>query len=80
MKITRVLFRKKLFENPDDPSVIDYFTALNRQVYLLIEDNLDESRFFVEDRFKPFPYIPGKEFVLVFQNGRQRVYKIQFNN
>ncbi len=75
----RVLFRKKLFENPYDRSVIDFFSAFKQPIYLLIEDNLDERRFFVEDRFKPFPYRPGRGFVLVYQNERQMVYRIHFN-
>ena len=73
----RIAFRKKLFENPEDPSVIDFFRKLNRPVYLLIEDNLDESRFFVEDRFKPYSYEPGKEFELLYQNDKQRIYNLQ---
>ncbi len=72
----RVLFREKLFENTDDPAVIEFFSKLNRPIYLLIEDNMDESRFFVQDRFKPFPMDMRKEFSLVFHNERQRVYQI----
>ncbi len=75
----RVEFREKLFDNPEDRKVIDFFNSLNRQVYLLIEDDLDKIRFFVEDRFKPFPANPGKEFVLVFHNERQHVYEIRLN-
>ncbi len=75
----RVLFREKLFDNPEDQSVIDFFASLNRPVYLLIEDNLNESRFYVEDRFKSFSVDMGKEFVLVFQNEHQRVYHIRLN-
>ena len=74
----RILFREKLFENPEDQSVIDYFSALNRPVYLLIEENLNEGRFFVEDRFKHFPDDPGKPFELVFRNDKQRIYLLQF--
>ncbi len=74
----RILFREKLFENPRDQEVIDYFSALNRPVYLLVEENLDESKFFVEDRFKQFPENLGKPFKLVFHNDKQRVYFLHF--
>lgn len=75
----RVLFRKKLFDNPDDQSVIDYFSEINRPIYLLIEENLDESRFFVEDRFKPFTYNHRKRFVLLYHNEKQWVYHVQLS-
>lgn len=72
----RILFREKLFNNPDNRTVIDYFSEINRPIYLLIEENLDESRFFVEDRFKQFPENIGKPFKLVFSNDMQRVYQL----
>lgn len=75
----RILFRNNLFEDPEDRSVIDHFQSLNRPVYLLIDDSLDRSRFFVEERFKQFPPALGKEFVPVFQNEKQRVYRLSLN-
>ncbi len=75
----RILFREKLFKNPEDPSVIEYFSALNRPVYLLVEENLNLKRFIVEERFKQFPKDFGKEFVLVFQNEKQRVYHLSLS-
>jgi len=72
----RILYREKLFADPEDKSVADYFSKLNRQVYLLIEDNLDENTYFVENRFIHFPENPGWPFVLKFKNSRQRVYLI----
>jgi hypothetical protein len=75
----RISFRKKLFEDPKDRSVIDHFNSLNRPVFLLIDDSLDRDRFFVEERFDQFPPDLGKEFVPVFQNAKQRVYHIRLN-
>ncbi|MEW6602438.1 MAG: hypothetical protein AB1499_15810, partial [Nitrospirota bacterium] len=51
----RLLYRNKLFENPEDPSVSTFFSSLGRPVYLLLEDDLDKKRFFVEKRFSSFP-------------------------
>ena len=75
----RILFRNKLFENPEDTSVIDHFNSLNRPVFLLIDDSLDRTRFFVEERFEQFPPDLGKQFVPVFQNEKQRVYHIRLD-
>jgi len=75
----RIEFRKKLFEDPKAQSVIDHFTDLNRPIFLLIDDTLDRDRFFVEERFEKFPPILGKEFIPVFQNEKQRVYRISLN-
>ena len=72
----RILFREKLFEGPEDPLVVNYFSGLNRPVYLLIEDNLEENKFIVQERFKTFPENPGGPFVLKFQNESQRVYLV----
>ncbi|MBI5675667.1 MAG: hypothetical protein HZC48_07585 [Nitrospirae bacterium] len=74
----RVKLREKLFKNPDDPQVIDFFRSLNRPVYLLVEENLRDV-FLVEDRFKHFPENPGEPFELKFRNNKQRVYHIHFN-
>jgi hypothetical protein len=76
----RVEFREKLFTTPEDPQTIDFFNSLYRPVYLLVEDKLDEDRFFVEDRFKNFTENPGKPFVLKFKNNIQRVYLIDVKN
>ncbi len=75
----RVRFREKLFESPDDPRVVDFFTSLNRPIFLLVEENLP-YRFFVEDRFKHFPENPGGPFILLFRNDRLRVYLVTFKN
>ena len=75
----RILFREKLFENPGDSRVIDYFSTLNRPVYLLIEAKLKEDRFFVEERFKDLSANLGAPFVLKFQSAGQRVYLIDIN-
>jgi hypothetical protein len=72
----RVAFREKVFETPEDPEVHKFFDSLHRPVYLLVEDNLSD-RFLVEQRFENFPKNPGKPFVLLFDNGRQRVYLVQ---
>jgi len=72
----RVWFRERLFENPEDLQVVNFFVSLNRPVYLLIDKNLPEDRFFVEERFKKFPENPGEESLLVFRNESQRVYLI----
>lgn len=70
----RIVFREKLFNAPDDQEVIDYFQNIKRPIYFLDEDNLDLSRFHVENRFKPYPSDPGKKFKLVYKNDFQRVY------
>lgn len=75
----RIFFRNKLFEDPSNRSVIDHFNSLNRSVYLLIDDSLDRSRFFVEERFEQFPPALGREFVPVFQNEKQLVYQLILN-
>lgn len=72
----RIYYRGKLFEDPWNQEVIDYFSNLNRPVYLLVEKDLNESSFFVEDRFKPFPPNLGGHFPIVFQNSRQRIYQL----
>ncbi len=72
----RVAYREKLFTTPEDISVNNFFSELNRPVYLLVEDNLDEERFFVEERFKHFPEKPGRPFLLTFKSDLQRVYLI----
>ncbi len=74
----RVMFREELFENPEDPAVIAFFTSFNRPIYLLVEENLS-NRFLVEDRFQDFPEDPGEPFVLMFRNERQRVYLLRNN-
>jgi hypothetical protein len=73
----RVLYREKLFADPDNRGVIEFFKSLNSPVYLLIEKDLPD-RFLVEDRFKDFPVNPGAPFKLVFNNGKQRIYLIQY--
>ena len=75
----RISFRNKLFEDPEDRLVIDYFNSLNRPVYLLVDNSLDRARFFVEERFEQFPPDLGKEFVPVFENEQQRVYRLSLN-
>jgi hypothetical protein len=72
----RVEYREKLFASPEDPSVINFFSELNRPLYLLVEDKMEEDRFIVEDRFRHFPENPGRPFVLKFKNDMQRVYLI----
>lgn len=74
----RVNFRDKLFNTHNDPVVIDFFTSLQRPIYLLVEENLPYP-FFVEDRFKHFPENPGEPFKLLFRNDKQRVYIVQNN-
>lgn len=76
---TRVLFRDKLFENPDDRAVIDFFSQLNRPIFLLIDDSLERDKFFIEEMFEQFPPDLGKEFVPVFQNEKQIVYQLTLN-
>jgi len=76
----RILFRNKLFEDPDDPSVIDYYATLDRPVYLLLEDDLDKNKFFVDKRFLSFPADSTTEFELVFKNVKQRIYRIRVDN
>lgn len=71
----RIKFREKLFETPEAPEVRNFFDSLNRSVYLLVEDNLP-NRFSVEQRFENYPEDPGKPFILLFKNNRQRVYHI----
>lgn len=73
----RVRFREKLFTNPDDPHVIDFFKSLNRPVYLLLDEN-PRDIFLVDDRMKTFTEETGEPFELKFQNGKQRVYYIHF--
>jgi hypothetical protein len=73
----RVLFREKLFSNPGDPDVAEFFKSLNRPVYLLLDEN-PRDIFLIEDRFVNFPEDPGRPFELKFQNGKQRVYLISF--
>jgi len=41
----RVRIRKKLFKDPGDPLVVEYFSSLNRPVFLLIEEGYDDSLF-----------------------------------
>lgn len=74
----RVFYREKLFKSPEDQAVIDFFSALNRPVYLLVEKDAPEN-YKIDVRFEHFPENPGKPFKLVFQNERQRVYQIQFS-
>jgi hypothetical protein len=76
---TRKRMREKLFKDPGDRQVVDYFTSLNRPVYLLVEEGLDKSKFLVEKRFEHFPSDPGKGFQLVFSNSKHRVYQIRLN-
>ncbi len=75
----RIKFRERFFENPKDPSAADFFRSLNRPIYLLVEEDLPDDRFWVEERFKPFPEDPGEAFNLLFRNERQRVYLLQNN-
>jgi hypothetical protein len=75
----RVKFREKLFEEPGDLEVRKFFDTLDRPVYLLVESNLS-SRFSVEKRFDNYPINPGKPFVLLFYNERQRVYRVTYEN
>jgi hypothetical protein len=75
----RVLFREKMFKNPEDPQVVDFFTSLNRTVYLLVEKNLP-AHLLVEDRFKHFPTNLDESFLLKFHNNRQRVYLVDIKN
>ncbi len=75
----RVMFRERLFEKPEDPDVADFFTSLNRPVYLLVEENLP-NRFLVEDRFINWSEDPGEPFALLFRNDKQRVYIVQYKN
>lgn len=74
----RIWFREELFQNPEDPAVIDYFTSLNRPVYLLLDENFPDGRFKIEDRFKKFPENPGERFLMVFHNKKQRIYRINY--
>lgn len=74
----RIMFREKLFEDPEGPGVMDFFISLKRPVYLLLEKDLTD-RVIVEERFKTFPTTPGGPFELVFHNDRQRVYHMRLN-
>jgi hypothetical protein len=71
----RVSIRKKLFTNPADPEVRDFFASLNRPIYLLVEDQLPPV-YLKDEIFKNFPENP-EGFLLVYRNERQRVYHIQ---
>lgn len=72
----RLMFRKMLFKNPEDPAVINFFNKLGRPVYLLVDDDLEEDKFIVEERFKNFPDDPGMPFVLKYKSDKHRVYYI----
>jgi hypothetical protein len=77
--VKRIRFREKLFENPADPRVVDFFTSLHHPVYLLVEENLRDV-FLEEKRFKHFPENPGEPFILLFRNDKQRVYIVKYKN
>ncbi|MBI4698598.1 MAG: hypothetical protein HY758_06735 [Nitrospirae bacterium] len=74
----RVRFREKLFQNAEDPEVVNYFTALKRPLYLLLDGNLPDTVYKTQDRFKDFPEDPGVRFSMVFHNKRQRIYRINY--
>lgn len=71
----RVRIREILLENKKDSKVADFFTSLNRQVYLLVENDVP-ARFLVEDRFKKVPLNLSESFELKFDNNRQQVYLV----
>ena len=75
----RVNMRKRFFEDPKDPQARQYIASLNRPVYLLIEDGFEDP--VMEGvEFDIDPEGLGEELKLVFQNDRQRVYRVDYNN
>ncbi len=62
----RVIIRKQLFEEPDNPQLTEFFALLNRPIYLL-----------VEEEFNRLPEKTEQGLVLVFQNEKGRVYLLR---
>jgi hypothetical protein len=62
----RAVIMEKLFENPNNPQITNFFASLKRPIYLLFESESSQ-----------IPENLGKEFSLMFQNNKQRVYLIQ---
>ena len=71
----RIRFREQIFEKPEDPETVEYFVALKRSVYLIVEEGRKDL---AEDRFDAFPDHPGRPFELVYRNDRQRVYLVKY--
>lgn len=71
----RVKIRRKLFANPADPEVRNFFTSLNRPVYLLIENQL--SPIYLRDEIFKDSFEGLDGFLLVYQNEKQRIYRVQ---
>lgn len=77
--LKRITFREKLFNNPKDPGVMDFFISLKRPVYLLLEKDLP-TNFIVEDRFKDFNVSPGRLFEPVFESDGQKIYRLKLKD
>lgn len=75
----RVKIRAQLFQNPGSAQVKQYFAAINRPVYLLVDDVYNDP-LMKGVEFDEVPDDSGEEFLLVFKNDRQKVYRIQYNN
>jgi hypothetical protein len=73
--IKRVSIRQKVLSNYNDIDVRNYFTSLNRPIYLLVEEKLPPM-YYTDEIFNNFPDDP-EGFILVFRNEKQRVYLLQ---
>ena len=75
----RVRIREQFFKNPGNTEVKQYITSLDRPVYLLVEEGYEDP-LMKGVKIDQVPEKPGEEFLLVFKNDRQKVYRIQYNN
>ncbi len=75
----RVEIRTQLFENPGNIKVKKFLTSINRPVYLLEEEGYEDP--ILEGvELDRVPEDSDEELRLVFQNDRQKVYRVEYNN
>jgi hypothetical protein len=74
----RVRIRNEIFRNPQQKAVRKYLADLNRPVYLLFENGYEDP--LMEGvELDHLPEDSGSEFILVFQNNKQKVYRLQYS-
>lgn len=73
----RVFIREKLLENPGDPRVREFLTALGRPVFVIVDDSPGD--YLMEGvETQPVSEHRFEEFILEFKNARQRVYRVNY--
>jgi hypothetical protein len=71
----RVKMRDYIFKNPSNPALLEYLKFLDRDIYILLEDGY-KDKYLKDVIFDELPHNNDKIFNLVFNNNKQKIYRL----